>query len=169
MMFLVSIAPLITDIPIVAITLLILQSASENDIVFGGIHLFGGAYLIWLALNDLFSKAVQINSEVSDKNSLLKGIIINFLNPHPYIFWLSIGGTMVTKGWQNHPYYALAFIIVFYLLLVGSKVVLVFGVYKIKHLLNTTWYLLIIKSLSIFLIVFAVYLITDGLKLLGLL
>jgi len=164
----VSIAPLITDLPIVVIALLILSQASENDVVFGAIHLAGALYLTYLALSEFMRRKQPLAVTRDQSNSLVKGAVINFLNPHPYIFWLSIGGAMVTKGWQLNPSYAIGFIALFYLLLVGSKIIIVFAVGKVKSLLNTRGYWITIKILSVLMLAIAFLLVKDGLDLIGL-
>ena len=38
--------------------------------------------------------------------SLTKGVMVNFLSPHPYIFWLTVGGPMTTRAWAETPWAA---------------------------------------------------------------
>ena len=64
------------------------------------------------------------SAPTSARQDLLHGALINFLNPHPYLFWAAVGAPTVITAWRTQPAGAIAFIAGFYLLLVGSKIVL---------------------------------------------
>jgi hypothetical protein len=56
------------------------------------------------------------------------------------------------------------FILVFYSVLIGSKVVIAAITGKSRHVLNSIFYLYLIKGLGVVLFIFAIYFIGTGLK-----
>jgi threonine/homoserine/homoserine lactone efflux protein len=53
---------------------------------------------------------------------LAKGILANAFNPHPYLFWFSVGAPTMVKAMKASIVAPLAFICGFYTQLLGSKV-----------------------------------------------
>jgi threonine/homoserine/homoserine lactone efflux protein len=93
-----------------------------------------------------------------------KGITTNLLNPHPWVFWLTVGAAMLAKttaqGWQ----FALAFLLGFYLLLVGSKVLVALLAGRSRDLLAGRTYRVVVHGLGMLLALFAILLFREGLK-----
>jgi threonine/homoserine/homoserine lactone efflux protein len=100
---------------------------------------------------------------------LQKGIIVNLLSPHPYLFWVSVGGPLTVKAMQHSIIAAAAFITSFYVLLVGSKIGLAILVGNYKSFLQDKIYINTMRTLGFVLIILATFLFRDGLKLFGLL
>lgn len=67
-------------------------------------------------------------------------MIVNLLSPHPWLFWMSIGGPILASAWQREPVSGAAFLAGFYLMLVGGKVVLALLLGSVRQRLNLTWY-----------------------------
>jgi threonine/homoserine/homoserine lactone efflux protein len=164
----VAFAPLITDLPIVCLSLFIISRLTHFSVVLGVISLFGSVFVAYLGYESLFLKLEEFSDSEVETQSLKKGIITNFLNPHPYLFWLSVGSPMVVKAFSIHKLGAAAFVVSFYVLLVGSKVVLAVLVNKSRSLLFGNAYMYTMKLLGALLFVFAVILFKDGLGFLGL-
>jgi threonine/homoserine/homoserine lactone efflux protein len=53
--------------------------------------------------------------------SWFKGIFTNLLSPHPWLFWLTVGAAILAKAIAQSWPVAVAFLFGFYVLLVGSK------------------------------------------------
>ena len=117
----VEISPLITDLPIVLSTLFILSHLTSNNFIIGIIAFFGASYLIYSGIESLKIKQKSAEFKLNKKAALKRGIIVNFGNPHPYLFWLSIGGSIIFKSLSIHFLATILFIIGFYSFLVGSK------------------------------------------------
>ncbi|WDL97535.1 LysE family translocator [Alicyclobacillus sp. ALC3] len=64
------------------------------------------------------------------QRSLLQAVFLNIVNPHAWMFWVIVGSPIIVRDAHLSVWNAAAFIIFFYLLLVGSKVVLAVGVDK---------------------------------------
>lgn len=160
----VAIAPLITDIPIVFLTILVLAKLSNFDIILGLISFTGALFLFYLAYENITIKTVNLQYKNIKINSLEKGVIANILNPHPYLFWFSIGGPIILKSYQISIVPAILFIFGFYVCLIGSKIVIALSIDKSKHFFKKNLYFYTIKFLGILLLVFALLFINDGLK-----
>jgi len=165
----VALAPILTDLPIVAVSLLILAKLADFHTVLGVISLGGGLFLLLLGYQSLKAQGVVLDVQGTNPKSLGKGILTNFLSPHPYLFWLTIGAPTMINAMNSHPFAGVTFISGFYLCLIGSKIGLAVLVGKSKAFLSGSTYLAIIRSLGMLLVVLAGVLFYDGLKLLQIL
>jgi threonine/homoserine/homoserine lactone efflux protein len=163
----VAVSPLITDLPIILSVLFVLSHLTSSNFIIGIIAFFGAAYLIYSGVESLKIKKNSIEFDLEKKDALKKGIIVNFGNPHPYIFWISIGGPIILKSLNTHVSATILFIIGFYLFLVGSKVVVALIVEKSKSFINSRYYFSIIRALGIAQIIFGLTFIKVGLDSLG--
>ncbi len=164
----VAFAPLVTDLPIVIITLLLLTRLSNLKMVLGPISLLGGLFVLYLAYESFRTKEFEMSIRNANVQSLGKGVMVNVLNPHPYLFWLTVGAPMMTKSWGESPLVALAFVTVFYGCLVGSKVFLAVLVDKSRLLLIGKSYRYLMRILGVLLLIFSFLLFREGFRLLGL-
>ena len=163
----VSIAPVLTDFPIVIFTILILSRLSNMLALLGVVSLLGSAFLVYLGYEGISFKGVDIDVAQTKPQSIRKGVIANFLNPAPYLFWFTIGAPLVLKAFHIGIFPASAFILGFYVFLVGSKVLVAVVVGKSRFFLKSRNYIYTIRLLGIILLVFAVLFAKDGLELLG--
>jgi threonine/homoserine/homoserine lactone efflux protein len=163
----VALAPLVTDLPIIILTLFILSKLSNFHNILGVISLIGGFFVLFMGYQSIRAKAIEINLKSVKKQSFIKGILANSLNPHPYLFWFSVGAPTMTKAINQNINAALAFIISFYVLLLGSKIILAILVGKSKFLLSSNAYLFTMRFLGLMLCVLAMVLFHDALNLLG--
>ncbi|MDX2448343.1 MAG: LysE family translocator [Desulfobacterales bacterium] len=159
----VALAPLLTDTPIVIASLMFLSVFSDMAPALGVISLFGGVYLFSLGLSSLRFKVVGLEEDV-DPKSLKKGLMVNFLNPSPYLFWVSIGGPLVLKASSTSLVSAAAFVLPFYMLLVGSKIVVAIISGKSRNLLKSRHFRTVIRTLGLVLIGFGVLFLRDGVR-----
>ena len=162
----VAIAPIITDLPIIILTLFILAELSNFHSLLGIISLTGGFFILFMGYESMRTKGVELNLQETKPKSLTKGILANALNPHPYLFWFSVGAPTMTKALSLNLFAPLAFICSFYILLVGSKIVLAIIVGKSKSFLGGNVYIYTMRILGVILCVLAFVLFRDGLKLL---
>ena len=163
----ISASPLITDLPIILITILIFSRLSGTDHVLGIIAFTGSAFLIYLSYESLSFRGSVTDSGSQKSHAVRKGIIANFLNPSPYIFWFSIGAPTVVKAYKEGVLYALIFVIIFYSTLVGSKVIIALITGKSKNFLSSSYYVYLIRFLGVVLLFFAVIFIRSGLRYFG--
>ena len=165
----VSLAPIITDLPIVVLTLSVFAQLSNFHSILGVVSLLGGCFVLYMGYESMRSKGCEFNHQKPKPNSFTKGIFANALSPHPYLFWLTVGAPTVTKALSVNIISPLVFIGVFYTFLVGSKILLAILVGKSKTLLSGIAYIYTMRFLGLALCVLAFVLFTDGFKLLGIL
>ena len=163
----VSMAPLITDLPIILITLFVLSKLSDFDRLLGAISLVGGAYVLYLAYGCLRTGPVTLEETRDQPRSFRKGALINAFNPHPYLFWATVGGPFVFKSGQESLLAPVLFVTGFYVFLVGAKVFLAFVVGKSRAFLTKKGYIWTMRLLGCLLVVFAFFLLKDALSFLG--
>lgn len=159
----VAISPLITDLPIVLSVLYVLSHLTSYDFIIGIIAFFGASYLTYSGIESLKIKKDSIELNVKKEDALKKGVIVNFGNPHPYVFWFSIGGPIIFKSMNIHVSATILFILGFYSFLVGSKVIITLIVEKSKSFINSKYYFSIIRALGIAQIIFGLTFIKVGL------
>jgi len=164
---LVAIAPLLTDLPIVLVSVLILAKLSNSNLILGTISLSGALFIGYLAYESISVKGIELNLQKINPQSFRKGVIANFLNPHPYLFWIAVGAPMVLKAYKVNTLSACLFILGFYLLLVGSKIIVALVVDKSRDFMKSNIYIYSIRLLGFILLIFAIVFIRDGLKLFG--
>ena len=160
---LVACVPLITDLPIVLISIFVLKAISDYHLILGIISLLGALYLGYLAFENIKLKHFEPDIDDNKPKSLRKGIITNFLNPNPYLFWMTIGAPTVLKGYRTSIFLSLCFVALFYICLVGSKIIVALLVDRSKALIKSSLYVLLIKILGLILLVFSIIFIKESL------
>lgn len=163
----VALAPIFTDLPIIVLTLALLSQLSGFHNILGIISLIGGCVLLWMGYESMNPEPLESEFPGTEPKSLLKGILANALNPHPYLFWLSVGGPLMSRAIKLSVAAPLLFISSFYVLLVGSKILLAVLAGRSKSFLSNVWYKYTMRLLGLALGVLALLLFRDGLKLLG--
>lgn len=163
----VALAPLITDLPIIVLSLLLLARFANFKLVLGAVSFVGGLYILYLAYESVFWGTDRLDAAVVEPKSIRKGVLANALNPHPYLFWITVGAPLVMRAKAVSPVSPAAFVGFFYMFLVGSKVVLALVVGKSRIFLKSKWYLYIMRILAGALVCFAFLLLRDALSLLG--
>jgi threonine/homoserine/homoserine lactone efflux protein len=163
----IAAAPLVTDLPIVLLIILILSKVSGYSVILGTITLLGACFIAFLAWESISFKGSRDQIQKDRSHALKKGVIANLLNPHPYIFWFSVGGPAVINAWKVSIPAPVLFITGFYTCLVGSKAIVALLVGRSGAFLKSGVYIYTIKILGLILLVFALMYIREGLKLLG--
>lgn len=158
----ISIVPLLSDLPIVLVTILILTRLSDIRPALGIISILGAIFLVYLAVESLSFKGSDIDAETKPQ-SLKKGLITNLLNPNPYIFWLSIGAPTTVKAMDIGLLSASLFILSFYFSLVGSKIMVAFVTGRSRHFLKSRNFIYTIRVLGLVLLIFAALFLKNGL------
>lgn len=163
----VALAPLLSDLPIIALVLLGLGQMARHSMLPGILALVGGGLVVWMGLVDLRSSGGVVAEAGPEAHPLRRGVLVNVLSPYPYLFWLGVGGPMLFKAWSQSPAAALAFLGSFYLLLVGSKVLLASAVGRLAFV-SSRVYQITLRTLAILLCLFGLSLVYEGLTLCGL-
>jgi threonine/homoserine/homoserine lactone efflux protein len=91
----------------------------------------------------------------------------NVLNPHPYLFWFGVGAPTLIKAKTLNTAAPFLFILGFYTMLAGSKVLVSVLIGKSTTFLRSKVYIYIVRFLGLALCVLAFILVRAGLKLTG--
>lgn len=151
----VAAAPLLTDLPIILLSLLVLDRLPDWTLVAVGV--IGGGYVVYLGWETVRSapqaSLVRLSETgtVTTRQSLARGATVNFLNPHPYLFWATVGGPTLLAALAQDTRSAIGFLAGFYVLLVGSKIAVAALVASQSHLLNDVWYRRVLAGLGLLL------------------
>jgi len=120
----VALAPLITDLPIVILGVVVAGTVPGPAVK--GLGLAGGVLVVALGLHTIWKARVEPDTPTSAPGAqdLWRGALVNALSPHPWIFWMAAGGPLLVGAWRRNPVFGAAFLVGFYVMLVGSKVVI---------------------------------------------
>ena len=165
----VALAPLITDAPILLLAVTAVSQLKGIHFLLGLISLGGAAFLVYLAYESIAFRGVEADVDSRHPRSLKKGVIANFLNPSPYLFWFSVGAPIVIKAAGGKPIGPVLFIFGLYLLLVGSKVAVAVLSGKSRRFLKSRGYVYTVRALGIVLLMYAAVFLRDAFRFLGLL
>jgi threonine/homoserine/homoserine lactone efflux protein len=130
----VAFSPLITDGPVAVLVLALLSQVPTSLVSY--LRVLGGALILYLAY-EAWKSWRSFNAEDSlaaatASNSLLKAVLINWLNPNLYIGWSVILGPIVLSGWHRAPANGVAVVVGFYatIVVVMTGMVLLFSAAK---------------------------------------
>jgi len=163
----VAAAPLLTDLPIILASTFLLSRLSGYKGLLGALSIAGAAILARMAFETLRAKLREVSVAEARPQSLMKGALVNALSPHPYLFWITIGSPMILKGWKIGPAASVLFVAGFSFCLVAAKVVLAVMTGRSSRLLEGKRYVYAMRVLGCLLLMFAVFLLRDGFRLLG--
>jgi threonine/homoserine/homoserine lactone efflux protein len=90
---------------------------------------------------------------------------VNVLSPHPWIFWITIGGPLLVTQVATSLWHPLAFLVGFYALLVGSKVLLAAAIAGGRRWLNDRTYRFVLAASGLLLIFFGLLLLREAISL----
>ncbi|HEX2867818.1 MAG TPA: LysE family transporter [Ignavibacteriales bacterium] len=126
-----SLAPLLSDGPIILLVLFLLSHISQFMISI--LQILGGLFLLYLSFNAYISwkrySFERSMKKLSPAQTLLKAALVNFLNPNPYLGWSLVMGPLLIKGWHESPSYGLALLLSFYttIIIVMGGIIIVFA------------------------------------------
>jgi len=163
----VALSPAFTDLPIILLTLFVLAQISGYERVLGAVSLLGGVFILFMGAGSLFPRPVRADLPATAPKSLRKGILVNFLSPHPYLFWMSVGGAMMHRAQSHGTGTLVGFLAAFYVALIGAKITLALVVGRSRAFLSGPVYRNVMRLLGLVLCVLALFLFRDGLRLLG--
>lgn len=163
----VALVPLITDLPIIILSIFIVNRLESYESLLGILSISGGFFLIFLSVESFRTHPISIDKLETSPNSVGKGALINLLNPHPYLFWFTVGGPILVQAWDENPLKAISFLVAFYGAIVGAKMIVALLVGKSRQFVHGKTYLWIMRGLGLLLLGFAFLLIHEGLVLIG--
>jgi threonine/homoserine/homoserine lactone efflux protein len=164
----VATVPLLTDLPLILASTFLLTRLGDFRPALGAVSLAGALFLLHLAVESFRSPPPDAALAGDSPDSVRKGVLVNFLNPHPYLFWVTVGTPTMLRGWGESPGSGAAFLAGFFACLVGSKIVLALLAARSRRFLAGRGYRLLMRLLGVLLAFYAVVLLRDGAAMLGL-
>ena len=161
---LTAIAPLLTDAPIIVLSFLVLRQLPASLLTL--VTVAGGLFIIWIGVQTIRSaRHAQLSEEVEGTGGrdLLRGALVNFLNPHPWLFWMTVGVPFLIQSWNEAAWQAVAFLAALYGLLVGTKIVVAWATARGRRFLNSRWYRRLLVACGALLVALGGTLIWQGL------
>jgi threonine/homoserine/homoserine lactone efflux protein len=159
----VAAAPLLSDAPIVLLSVLVLEGVPDGLVA--GCSIAGGAFVAWLGIQELRAAPVAPRPEVAGagRRDVARAVSINLLNPHPWVFWLGVGGPLLVRAADDSHAAAAAFLLGFYGVMVGTKVLLAAGVAAgRRRLLAGRGYRIAVRATAALMIAVGALLAADG-------
>lgn len=108
-------APLLSDLPVIILVLLVLTNVPHE--VLRILQVLGGVFLLYLAFHAYQTWRTfdqNVNPEISPQQNVFKAVLINLLNPNPYLGWSLVMGPLLIKGWNENPTNGIVLLIGFY-------------------------------------------------------
>ena len=126
-----ALAPLISDGPIILLTLLVLSHVPLWFQRF--LYLAGGLFILYLAYSAFmawrnFDEAGVVTPSAS-RQSAVRAAMMNALSPGPYLYWSLVTGPILLAGWRKAPVNGVGFLVSFYATIVLTliAIIVVFG------------------------------------------
>jgi threonine/homoserine/homoserine lactone efflux protein len=120
-------APVVSDVPIAVLILVLLHSVARGfESTLRGI---GGVVLLYFATRAFLewraSRMGVGGDDQSGPRTLIQAVVVNVVNPGPYIGWSLVLGPIVVQQWPQNPQNAIALIVSFYVVMVFSLAVFI--------------------------------------------
>jgi threonine/homoserine/homoserine lactone efflux protein len=120
----IAFSPLISDLPIVILMLFLLKQLPPVGIeairIAGGLVILFMAWRGWVAYRKNEPITVTQEAVVGEtRQTILKGMLFNLLNPGPYIFWGTVLGPTLIRAMEISALHAVGFVIAFYGTFIG--------------------------------------------------
>jgi threonine/homoserine/homoserine lactone efflux protein len=160
----VACAPLVTDAPIIGLALMAINRIAGDPHWLAALSFAGAAVVAWLGWEAVAHPRPPDVEVVSAAPSLWRGVLANLVNPSPWLFWTTVGAASllraVTAGWSG----VVAFLVAFYVGLVGSKVTIAVVVSRAGSRLTGRGLCAVQRALGVVLWGFALWLVIDGVR-----
>ncbi|OGR34395.1 MAG: hypothetical protein A2051_04975 [Desulfovibrionales bacterium GWA2_65_9] len=165
----VALAPLLTDTPIVLAAVLLTKSAAGHGPILGTLTLCGSAFLLHCALGCLRWRPPGSSPgdapPAKGPDSIRKGVLANFLNPGPYLFWMTVGAPLALQslglGWLTLA----SFLGAFSLTIVSAKFGVALLTWRCGPVLGSRGYGWVMRGLGVMLLFYAALFVRDAWRL----
>lgn len=117
---------------------------------------------MWLGVETIRTSDDETYAEAGSGSDLVKGVITNLLNPHPWLFWLTVGAPILVTAWTDNPGRAVAFLAGFYGLMVSTKIGVAWVSSQGRRLAGTPWYRRLLVSSGVLLLAMGVFVLVGA-------
>lgn len=125
---LAALAPVVSDLVVVAGVLLVLDLLPDRALPV--LAVAGGLFLLWTAfvtVGDARTATLEVSAEErrrAGRQALWQAGLLNLLSPHPWLFWATVLGPLAVSTWRTSTIGAILLVGAFYIGIVGAKVLL---------------------------------------------
>ena len=155
---LASVAPFISDGPIILGSFLLVNTFKQFDLFITTVSVLGAMYIAYIAIKIITTRPVALQPAHAP-SSFLTAVKINLLNPAPYIFWSTVGGTYLL---QNDLIDAAVFAVLFLTTLSLTKFIMAISIKQLGDRFSDRLIAHLLKLLAILLMFFAVRLLVSA-------
>nr|BBH95328.1 LysE family translocator [Thermogemmatispora argillosa] len=173
---LVALAPLLTDLPIILLAVLLISQLPASTL--GWLAVAGGLFVLYLGCETALtaygygrtpSSPQRLASSVSASSAggpvLWRAIVTNALNPHPYLFWGTVGAQLLIRNYEEQGAVGPVLLLFsFYAGLVGTKLGVAFAVNRSRHWLQGAAYRRVLFLSALLLMALGLWLLAEGLS-----
>jgi threonine/homoserine/homoserine lactone efflux protein len=128
--------PVISDLPIILLTTFFLGQLPDIAIqaisVIGGLFVFYLAWGLWKNWRSNHQDALKTTGTSS--RSFGKAVVMNLLNPNPYIFWTFVSGPILLEAFEKTWAHAITFLLGFYGTFLATMVFLIILFHQTRRL-----------------------------------
>ena len=169
----VALAPLVSDLPVILASMLLLSQLPQQ--VLAALSMLGAVVLAWYAYESfrdaravsLVAMRANAGGTPPARDALRRGVLVNLLNPNPWMFWITIGGPLLVSARDAGAVAVLAFMLPFYGLLIGSKVAIAAAIGAGRSRLTDRGYRLLLAGAGSLLLVLAGSLMSSGIRMIS--
>jgi len=162
----VALVPLITDGPVILLSVILYELLTINAIAQAIIGFMGSLILIWLGIDCFKKSKIKFDESPKESHSFKKGIITNLTNPNMYLYWVLIGAPFLLEAYSINISYPFLFIGGFFAAFIVLKMCIAILVDKSKDFLNTSGYKRLLQFSGIALFLFSGMFFVDALSVL---
>jgi threonine/homoserine/homoserine lactone efflux protein len=155
-----AIAPLLTDAPVILLSLVVLRRVPEWFLA--GVTVVGGLFVAYIGVQTVIRARrppPRLETQSASARDVWRGALVNLLSPHPWLFWFTVGTPYMIESWRDAPWKSIAFLAIFLGLLVGCKIGIAWAVARGRRFLDTIWYRVVMAICGVLLIGFGVALV----------
>ena len=155
-------APVITDVPIIILSLFLVSELAGYRFMIGWISIVGGLFLTYLAYQSYHIKSATIDIAAGGAKSVRKSALVNFLSPNPYLFWISVGSPIILQANSAGTVSVVAFLTGFYICLIGGKIMVGVLAYSSQGFFKGRSYVWLMRFLGALLLIYAFVMLHGG-------
>ncbi|MBX5451953.1 LysE family translocator [Thermogemmatispora sp.] len=173
---LVALAPLLTDLPIILLAVLLISQLPISAL--GWLAVAGGLFVLYLGCETALTayryghtsfSSQTLPSSASTGHArgpvLWRAVVTNALNPHPYLFWGTVGAQLLIRNYEEQGAAGPALLLLsFYACLVGTKLGIAGIVNRSRHWLQGPVYRWVLFLSALLLMALGLWLLTEGLS-----
>jgi threonine/homoserine/homoserine lactone efflux protein len=159
----VCLAPVLTDLPVIAVAILLLSKLAGIEPLLGALSLGGAIFIFHIAYGNLTFRAdTAAELGLEAPGSFRKGFWTSLLSPYAFLFWTSVGSSSLAQAWQAGPLAITQFIFVFYSAVLLAKACIVGAAAYARPFMRGRGYENCIRALGVLIAGFGIKFLVDG-------